>query len=494
METAFTNLLEPGETVLVPSNGYFGDRMGQVAARAGAEVVTVDAPWGEPLDPADVEAAFEEHQPAVFGFVHGETSTGVRQPDVPGLTEIAHDHDAYVVADTVPGLGGTEFHTDDWDVDVVYTGSQKCLSAPPGVSPITFNDRAVEKVRARETPVRSWYLDLLDVWEYWGEERNYHHTGPISTTYALREAPRTGETVAAAESYAVFVAIAEDGTPVRVYKKPTLEANQLIEDFMLLANREVARYFNELCKERGLKNPIFVYRVHDVPDPDKIEELGIFLRAIGYDFETEEGAVTAKQLNKLFSEIEGTPEEDMVKIATIRSMAKAVYSTKNIGHFGLSFTYYTHFTSPIRRYPDMMVHRIFKSHIYEHRNISKQELRAYEKLAIQSSQREMEAVEAERESIKYKQVEYMAEHVGETFDAYVSGVTEFGLFVEEAETKAEGLIHISNVGNDYFTLDKENYRLVGERTDTEYSLGDKVRVKLKNADLDNRQLDFVLTE
>ena len=190
METSFTNLLEPGETVLVPSNGYFGDRMGQVAARAGAEVVTVDAPWGEPLDPADVERAFDEHQPTAFGFVYGETSTGVKQPDVPELTSIAHDHDAYVVADTVPALGGVEFWTDEWDLDVVYTGSQKCLSAPPGVAPITFNDRAMEKVRSRDSEVRSWYLDLDDVWEYWSEERNYHHTGPTSNTYALREALR----------------------------------------------------------------------------------------------------------------------------------------------------------------------------------------------------------------------------------------------------------------------------------------------------------------
>jgi alanine-glyoxylate transaminase/serine-glyoxylate transaminase/serine-pyruvate transaminase len=190
METAFTNLLEPGETALVPSNGYFGDRMGQVAARAGAEVVTVDAPWGEPLDPADVERAFDEYQPTVFGFVHGETSTGAQQTDVPELTGIAHDHDAYVVADTVPVLGGVEFRTDEWDVDVVYTGSQKCLSAPPGVAPITFNERAMEKVRSRDSEVRSWYLDLEDVWEYWGEERNYHHTGPTSNTYALREALR----------------------------------------------------------------------------------------------------------------------------------------------------------------------------------------------------------------------------------------------------------------------------------------------------------------
>lgn len=190
METALANLVEPGETVLVPSNGYFGRRMGQIASRAGGDVVTVDAPWGKPLDPAAVESAFDEHQPTVFGFVHGETSTGVRQTDVAELARIAHDHDAYVVADTVASLGGVEFRTDDWGLDVVYAGSQKCLSAPPGASPITFAPRAVEKVRSREDPVRSWYLDFEGVWGYWGDERNYHHTGPITTMYALREALR----------------------------------------------------------------------------------------------------------------------------------------------------------------------------------------------------------------------------------------------------------------------------------------------------------------
>jgi alanine-glyoxylate transaminase/serine-glyoxylate transaminase/serine-pyruvate transaminase len=190
MEMAFANVVEPGETVLTPSNGYFGQRMGEIAARAGGDVVTVDAPWGEPLDPADVAAAFERHDPTVFGFVHGETSTGVRQPNVSELTDIAHEHDAYVVADTVASLGGVEFHADEWNVDVVYSGSQKCLSAPPGASPLTVADRAMEKVRSRDQPVRSWYLDLDGVWEYWGDERNYHHTGSISTTYGLREALR----------------------------------------------------------------------------------------------------------------------------------------------------------------------------------------------------------------------------------------------------------------------------------------------------------------
>jgi alanine-glyoxylate transaminase/serine-glyoxylate transaminase/serine-pyruvate transaminase len=190
METAFSNLVEPGETVLVPSNGYFGKRMGEVARRAGGEVVTVDAEWGEPLDSSAVEEAFERHQPAVFGFVHGETSTGVKQTEIPELTRVAHEHDSYVIADTVASLGGVEFRTDEWNLDVVYSGSQKCLSAPPGVSPITFSDRAVEKITSRAEPVRSWYLDFSGVWEYWGYEPSYHHTGPISIMYALRESLR----------------------------------------------------------------------------------------------------------------------------------------------------------------------------------------------------------------------------------------------------------------------------------------------------------------
>jgi len=190
MEAAIGNLLEPGDRMLVPTNGYFGGRMAEMARRAGGEVVRVEAPWGEPIDPEDVEAAFDAHQPDVFGFVHAETSTGVRQPAVDELTAIAHAHDAYVIADTVTSLGGVEFRADDWDVDVAYSGPQKCLSCPPGASPLTLNDRAMEKVLSRETPARSWYLDLSLLEGYWGEERAYHHTAPITNVYALREALR----------------------------------------------------------------------------------------------------------------------------------------------------------------------------------------------------------------------------------------------------------------------------------------------------------------
>ncbi|MCO8245037.1 MULTISPECIES: alanine--glyoxylate aminotransferase family protein [unclassified Haladaptatus] len=190
MEAAIGNLVEPGDTMLVPTNGYFGGRMESMAKRAGGEVVHVDAPWGEPLDPADVQVAFEEHQPDIFGFIHAETSTGVVQPGVSELTHIAHDHDAYVIADSVTSLGGVELKVDEWDIDVAYSGPQKCLSCPPGASPLTLNDRAMEKVLSREESPRSWYLDLSLLEGYWGEDRAYHHTAPITNVYALREALR----------------------------------------------------------------------------------------------------------------------------------------------------------------------------------------------------------------------------------------------------------------------------------------------------------------
>jgi alanine-glyoxylate transaminase/serine-glyoxylate transaminase/serine-pyruvate transaminase len=190
MEAAVGNLTEPGDTVLVPTNGYFGGRMAEMVERAGGEVVYVDAPWGEPLDPDDVADALATHDPDVFGFVHAETSTGVRQPNVPALTEAAHDHGALVIADTVTSLGGVELRVDEWGIDVAYSGPQKCLSCPPGASPLTLNDCAMDKVLSRAEPARSWYLDLGLLEGYWGDERAYHHTAPITNVYALREALR----------------------------------------------------------------------------------------------------------------------------------------------------------------------------------------------------------------------------------------------------------------------------------------------------------------
>lgn len=190
MEAALANCIRPEDTVLVPTNGYFGGRMAEMVRRAGATAVEVDAPWGDSLDPADVERAFESNEIDVFAFVHAETSTGTLQPDVPELTGIAHEAGALVIADVVTSLGGVEFRADEWDVDVAYSAGQKCLSAPPGMSPITVSERARERIERRETPSRSWYVSLPLLAEYWGEERTYHHTAPISTTYALREACR----------------------------------------------------------------------------------------------------------------------------------------------------------------------------------------------------------------------------------------------------------------------------------------------------------------
>lgn len=190
MEAAFANLVEPGDVVLVPTNGYFGARMESMARRAGGEVVHVDALWGEPLAVDAVRKAFEDHRPRVFGFVHAETSTGVLQPHVEELVRIAHGHDAYVIADTVTSLGGVELRVDAWDIDVAYSGGQKCLSCPPGASPLSLNERAFEKIRRRKEPVRSWYLDVGLLEAYWGEERSYHHTAPITCIYGLREALR----------------------------------------------------------------------------------------------------------------------------------------------------------------------------------------------------------------------------------------------------------------------------------------------------------------
>jgi ribonuclease R len=279
-----------------------------------------------------------------------------------------------------------------------------------------------------------------------------------------------------------------NGKPIRAYTKVRTETMMMIEDFMLLANQRVTEYIYTLTQSKN-RDAAFIYRVHDVPDPDKIEELALFIHALGYEFETNKGMVKAKDINKLLKEVEGKPEENLIKTATIRSMAKAVYSTKNIGHFGLAFKYYTHFTSPIRRYPDLMAHRLLRRHL-DGSLINPKEIAKYERLAIQCSEREMYAVRAERDSIKFKQVEFMLDKVGQTFPGVVTGVTDWGVYVQEKNSQAEGMVRLASIKGDYFSHEPSKYRIKGEKTGAAYSLGDEVSIKLIRADLENKQLDF----
>jgi len=282
----------------------------------------------------------------------------------------------------------------------------------------------------------------------------------------------------------------ENAKPIAVKAKVRTETMLMIEDFMLLANKKVSEYIYKLCKDKG-RDTAFIFRIHDVPDPEKIEELAIFIHALGYEFETDRGQVKAKNINKLLKEIEGKPEEALIKTATIRSMAKAIYSTKNIGHYGLAFKYYTHFTSPIRRYPDLLAHRMMRRHL-DGSVIGQKEMQTYERVAIKSSEREMYAVRAERDSIKFKQVEYMMDKVGQEFDGIVTGVTDWGIYVEEKNSKSEGMVRLASLKGDYFTHEASKFRVKGEKSGATYSLGQEVRIKLTRADLEERQLDFEL--
>ncbi len=285
----------------------------------------------------------------------------------------------------------------------------------------------------------------------------------------------------------------KNGKPLRVYKKARLDTHKLVEEYMLLANRAVAKFIfmsqNQDIAKKGWQS---VYRIHDKPDRDRIQELAIFLSALGFDLKHSDGEVTSKDINDLLKQVEGTPNEELIKTATIRSMAKAAYSTKNIGHFGLAFKYYTHFTSPIRRYPDLLVHRFLEREL-KGGKIQEDEYAKFEAICLASSELEKKASDAERASIKYKQVEYMMDHVGEVFEGTISGVVEWGMYIEEKETKCEGMVKLRDLKpEDFYTLDEKNYTVKGEKTGTKFTLGDSVRFKVVSADLEKRVLDYTL--
>jgi ribonuclease R len=280
----------------------------------------------------------------------------------------------------------------------------------------------------------------------------------------------------------------ENGKPLGVYQKERHDSNKLIEEFMLLANKRVAEYVFSLSKGE-IKNTM-VYRVHEAPDPDRLKTFATFVAKMGYKMEVEEEDKIARSMNSMLAKVEGKPEQNLIESLAVRTMAKARYTVEDLGHFGLAFKRYSHFTSPIRRYPDVMAHRLLQHYIDGGKSADKEALEAASK---HSSERERLAAEAERASIKYKQVEFMSMMDKETiFDGIVTGVTEFGIFVEITETASEGLIRMTDLGDDYYELEKENYRIVGQRTKKIYTFGDAVKVQVKETNLARRSMDLYL--
>lgn len=289
------------------------------------------------------------------------------------------------------------------------------------------------------------------------------------------------------ESTEVKFRLDEEGKPIGVYVKERKDAHKLIEDFMLLANRRVAEFIAR--KGKGKHKYTFVYRAHDSPKPESLTAFASFAAKFGHKISTKSDREAAKSLNKLMHDVEGTKEQNVLTQLAIRSMAKALYTTKSSSHYGLAFDFYTHFTSPIRRYPDVMVHRLLEHYLAGGESVNADH---YEKLCQHASQMEKKAADAERASIKYKQAEYLENHIGQIYMGIISGVTEWGMYVEIEENKCEGMIRLRDISDDFYVLDEKNYCIIGQRKKRTYQLGDEVKIKVKRVDLAKRQIDFTL--
>jgi ribonuclease R len=289
------------------------------------------------------------------------------------------------------------------------------------------------------------------------------------------------------ESVEIKFRLDDQGKPLGVYVKERKDAHKLIEDFMLLANKKVAEFVAK--KGKGKQKYTFVYRSHDSPKEDALLNFSQFALKFGYKIDMSSGRETARSLNFLMADVEGKKEQNVLTQLAIRSMAKAVYTTKKHSHYGLAFDYYTHFTSPIRRYPDVMVHRLLELYLADGKSVNEDE---YEKMSIHSSQMEKKAADAERASVKYKQAEYLQNNIGEKFNGIISGLTEWGMYVEIIANKCEGMIRLRDLNDDFYVLDEKNYCIIGQRRKKKYQLGDEVTITVKKVDLGKRQIDFTL--
>lgn len=306
--------------------------------------------------------------------------------------------------------------------------------------------------------------------------------------YILRE-KKFKEGAISFESTEVKFKLDEHGKPIGVYVKERKDAHKLIEDYMLLANRKVAEFIAK--KGKGKQKYTFIYRSHDSPNLETLNTFALFAARFGYKINTKSDKEIAKSLNYLMEDVEGKKEQNVLTQLAIRSMAKAVYTTKKTSHYGLAFDHYTHFTSPIRRYPDVMVHRLLAAYLNGEKSANEEE---YEIAASHASAMEKRAADAERASIKYKQAEYLEDNIGNTYTGIISGVTEWGMYIELTANKCEGMIRLRDLTDDFYVLDEKNYCIVGQRKKKTYQLGDEVQVKVKKVDLSKRQIDFSLIQ